>query len=120
MLKLGPESMLFSAGVQLPSESHTEADKHPQPHSAGPVVLNAFIPSLLIPVLKQGSIPSITINCVHEKHALLLVQQPLRSMGGTKQKQSGACPHSSPPPSTSCPEETNPCSATLKRDVAAQ
>lgn len=76
MLKLGPELMLFSAGVEHPLGSHTEADNHPLQHSAGPV-LNAFIPSLLIPVLKQDSTPSITINSVHEKHALLLVQHPL-------------------------------------------
>lgn len=119
MLKLGPKPTFFSAGARRPLGSHTETDNHPLQDSAGPVVLNAFTTSLLL-VLKQNSIPSITINSVHEKCALILVQQPLRCMAGTKQKKSGACPHSSTPSSVSCPAEINPGSATLQRNVAVQ
>lgn len=86
MLKLGPEPTLFSAGVWRPLESHIEADNHPLQDSTGPTVFSAFTPSLLLPVLKQDSILSITINAVHEKHALILAQHPLRSMAETKQK----------------------------------
>lgn len=80
MLKLGPEQMLFSAGVQHPPGSHGGAENHTA-ELCRPCCFKCLHskPSPLGSET-QDTIPStIIISSSCEEHALFLIQQPLSS-----------------------------------------